>query len=285
MSKKISFQGVRGAYSHLACLAAAPDYIPLPCPDFESAIAAVHDGSASLAMLPIDNSIAGRVADIHHLLPKSRLYIINEHFQPVQHCLLGVKGSTLADIQTVSSHIHALPQCRDIIAKNKWKKTVAIDTAAAAEEVAKNGDKTVAAIASSLAAEIYGLDILATDIADIKDNTTRFVIMSPEAIRPDTNHTRVMTSLVFRVRSVPAALYKALGGFASNGVNLTKIESYLVDGAFDAAQFYCEIEGHPDSPSMQRALEELEFFGKYEILGAYPAHQFRLTKTPGAVLD
>jgi prephenate dehydratase len=207
----------------------------------------------------------------------------------VQHCLLGVKASKLSDIKTVTSHIHALPQCRDIIAKNKWKKIVAIDTAAAAQNVAENRDSTLAAIASSLAAEIYGLDILATDIADIKDNTTRFVIMSPNAIRPqppsEKNHTRVMTSLVFRVRSVPAALYKALGGFATNGVNLTKIESYLVDGAFDAAQFYCEIEGHPDSDAMQRALEELEFFGKYDVLGVYPAHQFRLTKTPGAVLD
>lgn len=285
MTQKISFQGVLGAYSHLACLAAAPNHQPLPCPDFESAIAAVHSGEAALAMLPIDNSIAGRVADIHHLLPKSKLHIIGEHFQPVQHCLLGIKGAALKDIQAVTSHIHALPQCRDIIANNKWRKIVAIDTAAAAQDVATLRDKHVAAIASSLAAEIYDLDILATDIADIKDNTTRFVIMSPNEVRPTVETPHCMTSLVFRVRSVPAALYKALGGFATNGINLTKLESYFVDGAFDAAQFYCEIEGHAQSDAMRLALEELAFFGSYDILGTYPAHPFRLTKTPGAVLD
>lgn len=265
MTKKISFQGVPGAYSHLACLEAAPGHAPLPCPDFESAIAAVHEGEAALAMLPIDNSIAGRVADMHHLLPRSRLHIIGEHFQPVHHCLLGVKGTSLETIKKVTSHIHALPQCRDIIAKHGWEKIVAI--------------------ASSLAAELYGLEILATNIADVKNNTTRFAIMAEHPLYPAPEHPRCVTSLVFNVRSVPAALYKALGGFATNGINLTKIESYVVDGSFDAARFYCEIEGHPDTESMRMALEELAFFGEYAILGVYPAHPFRAAQRSGAVLD
>jgi len=285
MSGKISFQGVLGAYSHLACRAAAPDFEPLPCTDFESTIAAVHEGRAARAMVPIDNSIAGRVADIHHLLPKSGLYIVAEHFQPIEHFLLGVKGAQLSDIRTVTSHIHALPQCRNILAKNKWEKFVSSDTAVAASLVAEKKDKTLAAIASSLAAELYGLEILAANIADKGRNTTRFVILSPQKETPVLG-AAAMTSLVFHVRSVPAALYNALGGFAKNGINLTKLESYSDGTDFSDAAFYAEIEGHPESPAFQAALKALEDYAHaIDLLGTYPAHPFRMAKGTGAVLD
>lgn len=275
MTRMISFQGILGAYSHLACLEAAPGYTPLPCADFESAIRAVHEGKAERALLPIDNSIAGRVADIYHLLPQSGLHIIGEYFLPVRHCLLGLKGATLESIRTVTSHIHALPQCRNIIAKQGWQKQVSIDTAAAAE-VAQRGDASWAAIASSLAAELYGLEILESYIADAGNNTTRFVMMAPKAIWPAPDTPDIMTSLVFHVRSVPAVLYKALGGFATNGLNLAKIESYMVNGEFDAATFYCEIEGHPETQPMKYALDELGFYApSIEILGVYSAHASR----------
>lgn len=275
MTKKISFQGAPGAYSDLACRAVYPAYETVPCVHFEDALAAVHDGRADLAMVPVDNLIAGRVADIHHLLPESGLHIIGEHFQTVDHCLLGVKGATLDDISEVHSHVHALPQCRGIIQELGLKRVVAPDTAISARMVSEWGDKTKASIASRLAAEIYDLDILKENIQDYEANVTRFLIMSPHEARAS-NNGHIITSLVFKVRSIPAALYKALGGFSTNGVNLTKLESYMVDGDFNAARFYCEVDGHPDSKLMQLALEELAFFATdINVLGVYPAHMFR----------
>ena len=272
----IAFQGAPGAYSALACRTAQPGMTTLPCATFEEAFAAVRDGRAHLAMIPIDNSVAGRVADIHHLLPDSGLHIIGEHFQKVVHHLLAPKGATIAGLKTVHSHVHALPQCRKLIAELGLKAIVHGDTAGAAADVAKRNDPTVAAIASELAGQIYGLASLRADVADHKDNTTRFVIMRREPLDPDPANGPVVTSFVFRVRSVPAALYKALGGFATNGVNITKLESYMVDGNFTVAQFYADIDGHPDQRSVRLALEELSFFSReVRILGVYPASSSR----------
>ncbi|HEY1096961.1 MAG TPA: prephenate dehydratase [Alphaproteobacteria bacterium] len=274
----LSFQGALGAYSHLACDNFKPGCQVLPCVDFASAIRAVHEGQADLACLPVDNSIAGRVADMHHLLPDSQLQIVAETFIPIEHCVMSVKGATLKGIQHVHSHVHALPQCRQYIKKQGWQAHVASDTAAAAEMVAEKGDPTQAAIASRIAAGIYGLDILAENVADAAHNTTRFVLMAPMANKcplPDIN-TPCLTSFVFQVRSIPAALYKALGGFATNGLNLVKIESYMIDGDFAAARFYAEVEGHPLSKSMQLALEELGFYADaVHLLGTYAQHAFR----------
>lgn len=271
----LSFQGSLGAYSHLACLEFRPGCTVHPATDFAAAIQAVHDGKADLACLPIDNSIAGRVADIHHLLPRSNLRIIAETFLPIHHCVLGVKGASLSDIKHVHSHVHALPQCRKAIAAHHWTAHVAPDTATAAEWIAKQNDPTQAAIASSLCADIYGLDILADNIADAAHNTTRFLLMGPQAALPDPT-TPCLTSFMFQVRSIPAALYKALGGFATNGLNLVKIESYLRDGDFNAATFYAEVEGHPDTQPMQHALEELGFFASdITVLGTYAQHPYR----------
>jgi prephenate dehydratase len=248
----------------------------LPCASFEDAFAAVRNGDARLAMIPIENSLAGRVADIHHLMPESGLHIVGEHFQRVNHCLLGLKGATLAGLKTVSSHVQALSQCRNFIKQHGLKAIVRADTAGSAAELAQQDDKTAAAIASALAAEIYGLQVLATDIEDAEHNTTRMVVMAREPIDPDPAKGPVVTSFVFRVRSVPAALYKALGGFATNGVNITKLESYILDGNFTVAQFYADIEGHPDQRSVRLALEELSFFSReVRILGVYPASAFR----------
>jgi prephenate dehydratase len=276
-SHTIAFQGSPGAYSHLACKAVYPDFTALPCAAFEDAFQAVRDGQARYAMIPVDNSVAGRVADIHHLLPNSGLYIIGEHYQPVNHHLLGLKGATLDDIATVRSHVHALGQCRNIIRRLGIKPVVAADTAGSAAEVAKLGDKSVAAIASELAAETYGLQSLQANIEDETHNTTRFVIMSREPVTPPPGALEgVVTSFVFRVRNVPAALYKALGGFATNGVNMTKLESYIVDGHFVAAQFLCEVEGHPEERALRLAFEELRFFTReVTILGTYRAHPYR----------
>ncbi|MBX6321703.1 MAG: prephenate dehydratase [Rhodospirillaceae bacterium] len=271
----VAFQGVPGAYSDLACRGALPRMTTLPCASFEDAFAAVRDGLAARAMIPIENSLAGRVADIHHLMPDSGLHIVGEHFQRVNHQLLAPRGATLEGLRTVESHIQALSQCRRLIRALGLKPVVRADTAGAAAEVAERGDPTVAAIASSLAAEIYGLDVLKSDIEDADHNTTRFIILSrtPERPAPDG---AIITTLVFRVRSVPAALYKALGGFATNGVNITKLESYIVDGAFTVAQFYADIEGHPDQHPVALALEELRFFStEVKILGVYPASPFR----------
>ena len=278
MSFVVSYQGEPGAFSSQAALQAFPECELLPCPTFEDALAAVADGSARYGMIPIDNSIAGRVADIHHLLPRSGLHIIGEHFLPIHFHLMAVKGATLATIQTVQSHIHALGQCRKIIRKLGLKAQVAADTAGSARQVAEAGDITRAAIAPHIAAEVYGLDILMEDIEDEKHNTTRFVVLSkyPEFARQGSG--KLVTTLIFHVRNIPAALYKALGGFATNGINMTKLESYMVDGHFSATMFYCDVEGHPDDPALSRALKELEYFSREtKILGVYPAHPFRET--------
>jgi len=276
--KTIVFQGEPGANSHLACREAYPDHEPVPCPTFEDAFGALSSGEADLGMIPIDNSIAGRVADIHHLMPESGLHIIAEWFLPVRHQLLAVKGATLKDIKSVESHVHALGQCRKIIRKLGIKPIVAADTAGSAREVAERGDKSRAAIATRLAAEIYGLDILAQDIEDEANNTTRFVVLSRTPQWAKTGNGPVITTFVFRVRNVPAALYKAMGGFATNGVNMTKLESYMVGGNFFATQFYADVEGHPDDRNVAFAMEELAFFSKeLKVLGVYPAHPFRAT--------
>jgi prephenate dehydratase len=243
---------------------------------FEDTFAAVRDGQARLAMIPIDNSVAGRVADIHHLLPESGLHIIGEHFQRVEHQLLAVRGASLADLKYVHSHVHALNQCRATIHKLGLMPMVHVDTAAAARDIAERGEKAHAAIASELAGEIYGLDCLRANMEDAEHNTTRFLIMAREAKEAGPQSGDVVTSFVFRVRNVPAALYKALGGFSTNGINMTKLESYLVGGGFIAAQFYAEVDGHPQHTNMRLALEELDFFSReVRILGVYPAHPFR----------
>ncbi|HUD85037.1 MAG TPA: prephenate dehydratase [Xanthobacteraceae bacterium] len=276
--KKIAFQGEPGANSHIACAEAYRAYEPLPCPTFEDAFAAVRTGKAALAMIPIDNSVAGRVADIHHLMPQSGLHIVAEWFLPVQHQLMAPRGATLKSIKTVESHIHALGQCRHIIRKLGVKAVVAADTAGAAREVAEAGDISRAALATTLAAKIYGLQILKKDVADAKHNTTRFVVLSRKPHWPGRAQKRVMTTFVFQVRNIPAALYKALGGFATNGVNMTKLESYMVGGSFSATQFYADVQGHPKERALELALEELEFVTRpktLRILGVYPAHPAR----------
>jgi prephenate dehydratase len=282
-SRAIAFQGAPGAYGDLACREAYPEMESLPCPSFEDAFAAVRESRAALGMIAVENSIAGRVADIHHLLPGSGLHIIGEHFQRVNHHLLAPKGASLSTLKTVHSHVHALSQCRNVIRELKLKPIVHPDTAGAAAEVAERGNPSEAAIASSLAGEIYGLQSLKADIEDAAHNTTRFLVMAREPVDPGAASGPVITSFLFRVRSVPAALYKALGGFATNGVNITKLESYIIDGAFTVAQFYADIEGHPDQRPVRLALEELGFFSReVRILGVYPAHPFR---RGGAALD
>jgi len=275
MSKRISYQGEPGANSHIACAEARPAHEPLPCPTFEDAFAAVSEGRAELAMIPIENSIAGRVADIHHLLPHSGLHIVGEHFLPIHFQLMGLKGAQISDLKSVQSHIHALGQCRSIIRKLKLKAIVTGDTAGAAREIAETGEIARGALAPRIAADIYGLDILAEDVEDEHNNTTRFIILAREEDRPASDVPAV-TSFVFRVRNVPAALYKAMGGFATNGVNMTKLESYQLDGSFTATQFYAEVEGHPEDRAVALALEELGFFStEFRILGVYPAAAFR----------
>ena len=271
----IAFQGVRGAYSNMACRDRYPDHEALACPTFEDTFAAVNEGRAALAMIPIENSLAGRVADIHHLLPQSGLHIVAETFQRIRHRLLGVPGATLEGLRTVHSHVHALAQCRRFIGEHGLVPVVEADTAGAAAELARRGDASGAAIASALAATAYGLDTLATDIEDAAHNTTRFLVMAREPARADPAGA-VITSFVFLVRNIPAALYKALGGFATNGVNMLKLESYILDGSFTAAQFYCDIAGHPDDPAIRRAFDELAYFSRsVKVLGAYPADPLR----------
>jgi prephenate dehydratase len=276
--KKIVFQGEPGANSHLASREVFPDFEAVPCPTFEDAFSAIGGGEADLGMIPIENSVAGRVADIHHLMPDSGLHIIAEHFMPVRHQLLAPKGAVLADVKTVESHVHALGQCRKAIRRLNLKPIVAADTAGSAREVAQAGDKTRAAIATRLAAEIYGLDVLAADIEDEDHNTTRFIVLSREAKWAPNDGSPVITTFLFRVRNVPAALYKTLGGFATNGVNMTKLESYMIEGNFFATQFYADVEGHPENRNLVFAFEELAFYSKeMRILGVYPAHRFRAT--------
>lgn len=276
--KKIAFQGEPGAYSHLACNEAYPDLEPMACESFEAAFAAVSQGTAALAMIPIENTLGGRVADMHHLLPEASLYIINEHFQAVQHCLLAPQGATLEGLAKIQSHTQALAQCRGLIRELGVEAVHVADTAGAARDVAERGDPTIAAIASTLAGEIYSLETLRTRIEDRLGNTTRFVLMSRTRVEPDPRDGPCMTSLVFQVRSIPAALYKALGGFATNGINITKLESYIIDASFTVAQFYAEIEGHPSDTNVSHAIEELQFFcTKMKVLGTYPQHPFRLS--------
>ena len=275
---KIAFQGEPGANSHIAITEAYPDAEALPCATFEDALAAIASGEADLGMIPIENSVAGRVADIHHLLPASGLFIIGEWFLPVRHQLMAPKGTKLAEIKTVESHVHALGQCRRIIRKLGIKPIVAADTAGSARDIAERGDKSSAAIASRLAAEIYGLDILAEDVEDETHNTTRFVVLAREAQWAAQGSGPLVTTFVFRVRNLPAALYKALGGFATNGVNMTKLESYQLEGRFKATMFYADIEGHPEDRAVKLALEELAFFStSVNVLGAYPKNPFRDT--------
>ncbi len=279
MSGSIAFQGVPGAYSDLACRFAYPAMTTLPCESFETAMDAVREGRVALAMLPCENSLAGRVPDIHHLLPDSGLFVVGEHFQRVEHCLLGIKGSTLADIKRAHSHTVALGQVRRILRTLGLTPVVEADTAGAAQLVAQWGNKEEAAIASSLAAEIYGLEILRSNVEDAAHNTTRFYVMAKRPVTPEPTVPNLMTTFVFRVRNVPAALYKALGGFATNGVNMTKLESYMMGGEFAATQFLCDVDGHPEQPHLRRALEELSFFSsEVRVLGVYPAAAFRLTQ-------
>lgn len=274
--RTIAYQGEPGANSHIICAQAYPGWTLLACPTFEDAFAAVNEGQAALAMIPIENSIAGRVADIHHLIPTSRLHIVAEHFLPIHFQLMVLPGAPLEGIKTVHSHIHALGQCRRIIRRLGVKPVVAGDTAGAAREVADLRDPTRAALAPAMAAEVYGLDILERDVEDEAHNTTRFVVFAPEPALPEPGGQPTVTSFIFRVRNIPAALYKALGGFATNGVNMSKLESYMVEGQFTATQFYAEVDGHPEDDGLRRALEELRYFSReVRILGTYPAHPFR----------
>jgi prephenate dehydratase len=274
--KIIAYQGEPGANSHLACLGYLPDWQSLPCATFEAALASLKEGGADLAMIPVENSVAGRVADVHHLLPDSGLYIIGERFERIRHQLLGVPGAQLADLETVHSHVHALGQCRKKIRELGLVAHAEADTAGSARMIRELGDKRKAAIASKLAAEVYGLDTLAADIEDAAHNTTRFLVLSPHLVQARHSDGPCITTFVFRVRNVPAALYKALGGFATNGVNMTKLESYQLEGTFNATMFYADIEGHPDERCVQLAMEELDFFtSEVRILGVYKADEFR----------
>ena len=280
-TNRISFQGEPGANSDTACRDMFPDMEPLPCPSFEDAFNAVETGKADLAMIPIENTLAGRVADIHYLLPESKLHIVAEYFLPIHFHLMVLPGVKKAEIKSVHSHIHALGQCRKIIRKNRWKPVVAGDTAGAARVVAEEGDRSWAALAPRLASSLYGLDIIEENVEDAENNVTRFVVLSKEkkwAERQSADQP-MMTTFVFRVHNIPAALYKGMGGFATNGVNMTKLESYQLGGTFFATQFYADIEGHPEDKNVAQALKELQFFSKeVRILGVYEANEFRLSQ-------
>jgi len=271
MTGRIAFQGEPGAYSHEACRQARPALEALPCRTFEDAIEAVRTGQADLAMLPVENSTYGRVADIHSLLPGSGLRIIDEAFVRVHINLLGLPGTPIDRITQAMSHTVLLGQCRDFLKAHDLRALAGADTAGSAKIVAERGDPTLGALASELAGEIYGLDVLARQIEDQSNNTTRFLVMSPRADH-SRRADRMMTTLTFRVRNIPAALYKAMGGFATNGVNMTKLESYMVGGSFTATEFYADIEGHPEDTPVRNALDELRFFtSHHEIIGVYPA--------------
>ena len=274
--KIIAYQGEPGANSHIACKDVYPDWEPLPCATFEDAFAAISDGSATLGMIPIENSIAGRVADIHHFLPNSGLHIIGEYFLPIRFQLLALPEASLATIKSVYSHVHALGQCRKIIRKLGLTPIVTGDTAGSAREVAEWKDPARASLATALAGEIYGLKTLVAEAEDEKHNTTRFIILSKTGEVAKAGNGPVITTFVFRCRNVPAALYKCLGGFATNGVNMTKLESYMVGGEFSATMFLADVEGHPEDAPLKRALEELRFFTEEtRIMGVYSAHPFR----------
>lgn len=277
MTAKIAFQGELGAYSHEACRKTHPTFTPLPCRTFDDAISAVNKGDAELAMLPIDNTTYGRVADIHRLLPDSGLKIIGETFVRVRIALLAVPGTKISEIESAMSHTVLLGQCKTFLEAHNIRRETGADTAGSAMHVANTGDPKQAALASELAGEIYGLDVVASDIEDQSNNTTRFLVMSKTedlTKRAD----KMITSFVFRVRNIPAALYKAMGGFATNGINMIKLESYMVGGSFTATQFYAEIEGHPDDANFQLAMDELAHFtSEISILGVYPASDIRNT--------
>ena len=281
-AQRIAYQGEPGSNSDAACREVFPGAESVPCATFEDVFVAMDEGRADLAMIPVENSIAGRVADIHHLLPESGLHIIGEHFMPIHFALLAVPGASEAGITTVRSHSHALGQCRQFIRDHGWRSVVADDTAGAAREIAEAGDPAVAALAPLLAAELYGLDVLSRDVEDEHHNTTRFLVLAREAAIPAVDSGPVITTFVFRVRNVPAALYKAMGGFATNGVNMTKLESYQLGGSFSATQFYADVEGHPDERPLALALEELAFYTAFlRVLGTYPASAFREGIAPG----
>jgi len=278
----IAFQGLPGAYSDLSCRHAYPGWATLPCPSFEAAMQAVREGRAALAMLPCENSLAGRVPDIHRLLPESGLHVVGEHFQRVEHCLLAPKGASIATLKRAHSHPMALGQVLNLIRDLKLQPVIEADTAGAAEIISRQGGVEDAAIASELAAEVYGLEILRRNVEDEAHNTTRFYVMSRAPLSPPYGAGSWVTSFVFRVRNIPAALYKALGGFATNGVNMTKLESYMVGGEFTATQFLADVDGQPEDPALARALEELAFFSAdLRVLGTYPANPYRLAQREG----
>ncbi len=273
---KVAFQGEKGAYSHIACLEVFPKIQAVGCPTFEEAFQLAKDDSEYRIVIPIENSLAGRVADIHYLIPKYKLQIHAEHFQKVSHNLLGIKGSKMKDIKTVRSHSQAIGQCRKIISKNNLKTIISADTAGSAKYISQKNDKSESAIASELAATIYNLEVLEPNIEDESGNITRFFIMGKESKHPEPRNKKYITSCIFKLKSIPAALYKALGGFATNGVNLCKLESFSIKNTFDQVNFYIDIEGHIEEPALQKALEELGFHTqKLDVLGVYEAHQFR----------
>jgi len=279
MSGIIVYQGETGAYSHLACQTYFPDMRPVACVSFAQAFAKVRAGEAQLAMIPVENTVAGRVSDVYHLLPEGGIYITGEHYFPVHHQLLGIPGASLSDIKTARSHPMALGQVRKRLETLGIKPQNDVDTAGAARAVAELGDKSVCAVASTLAGETYGLEVIAKDIEDAAHNTTRFIALSNTPLRIAQGSESVVTSFVFKVRNVPSALFKALGGFATNGVNMTKLESYMVDGSFWATQFYADVEGHPDDTAMKHAMDELFFFSESVLmLGTYPANPARIAK-------
>ena len=274
---KVAFQGEKGAYSHLACLEIFPNADPVSCSTFEEAFQIAKDNSEYKIVIPIENSLAGRVADIHYLIPKYKLQIHAEHFQSVTHNLLGIKGSKINEIKTVRSHAQAIGQCSKLIKEKKLKPIISADTAGSAKFISEKKDKSESAIASELSAKIYNLEILKSKVEDEPGNVTRFFIMGKDSIHPEATDKKYITSCIFKLKSIPAALYKALGGFATNGVNLCKLESFSVKNTFDQVNFYIDIEGHIENPSLQKALEELGFHTeKLDVLGVYEAHPFRV---------
>lgn len=273
---RIAYQGVAGAYSHIASMTVYPGQEYLPCDTFEKAMKLVSEGEADLAMIPVENSNAGRVSDVYFLLPQTGLHIIGEFFLPINHQLLGLPGTKLADVKSASSHPQALAQCSEFLKRHGIKPTARIDTALSCQDVLKFQDKSIAAIASKLAGEIYGLDVVAPNVENARNNTTRFLIMAREPEIPEDDGGAFITSFIFKAKNIPAALYKALGGFATNGINITKLESYLLEGKFVSAQFYAEIESHPSRKAFQNAFDELKFFSEsIHVLGTYRANKYR----------
>lgn len=273
---RIAYQGVAGAYSHIASMTVYPGQEYLPCDTFEKAMKLVSEGEADLAMIPVENSNAGRVSDVHFLLPQTGLHIIGEFFLPINHQLLGLPGTKLADVKSASSHPQALAQCSEFLKRHGIKPTARIDTALSCQDVLKFQDKSIAAIASKLAGEIYGLDVVAPNVENARNNTTRFLIMAREPEIPEDDGGAFITSFIFKAKNIPAVLYKALGGFATNGINITKLESYLLEGKFVSAQFYAEIESHPSRKAFQNAFDELKFFSEsIHVLGTYRANKYR----------